>query len=112
VFFRLFASRFELSAALGTGVEFEFDGLVDLIFGKGSAKVLLVSFLTSDFFLASAVFLFGWFNDVGGGRFGGIGRVLFELGYFFECRLELRFEVGDFFGLVGNQSAFCVHDAT
>ena len=35
VFRRLFAAQFEFTAAFRTGVEFEFDGLVDLIFGKG-----------------------------------------------------------------------------
>ena len=75
MFLGLCVSSFECSAALGTGVEFECDGLVDLIVGKGSAKVLLVSFLTADLFLASAVLLFGWFNDVGRRRFGRVAGV-------------------------------------
>ena len=79
VFFRLFASRFEFSATLGTGVEFEFDGLVELILGAGSAKILFVSFLTADFpFLATAVFIFGRFDDVGRRRLGGVAGILFE----------------------------------
>ena len=67
MFFRRFVRRLELSAALRTGFEFEFDGLIDLLFGKGGTEMLLVSFLTTDFLFASSVFVFGRFDDVGGG---------------------------------------------
>jgi hypothetical protein len=39
----------EISAARRTGVEFEFDDVVDLRFVEGFAKMLLVSFLRTDF---------------------------------------------------------------
>jgi len=71
-----------------------------------------MTFLSADFsFSASSVLLFGRFDDVGGGRFGGVLGVLFELGDscfelgvfdferfdFFEGGLEERFEFDDSF---------------
>ena len=95
----------ECAFAFRAAFEFEFDGLVGLLVVEGLALLGFVSFLCSD--LASSVFVFsglGRFNDLGGGRFGGVLRVLFEdgdfgfeLGNFFESRLEESFEFGDSF---------------
>ena len=42
--------------------------------------MLLMSFLDSDFFLASSVLVFSGFNDVGRGRFGRIAGIFLEFG--------------------------------
>ena len=58
--------------------------------------MLFVSFLCSNFsFLAPSVFIFGGFNDVGGGWFGGIAGVLEK--FRDEClELAIRFQVRRF----------------
>ena len=109
MFLGLCVSSFECSAALGTGVEFECDGLVDLIVGKGSAKVLLVSFLTADLFLASAVLLFGWFNDVGRRRLGRVAGVFFESSDERSETGDFCFELGNFLILFGDPTVLGIH---
>jgi hypothetical protein len=60
----------EFAFTFRTGVEFEFDGLVDLIVGEKLALMGFVSFLCTDLaFTFSFVFWLGRFNDIGGGRF-------------------------------------------
>ena len=60
--------------------------------------MLFLSFLRSDFpFFASAVFVFGGFNDVGETRFGGIAGILFELG-------DFHFEHGNFISLLFDEN--------
>jgi hypothetical protein len=78
----------EFAFAFRTVVEFEFDGLVDLVSGEGLPFMLFVSFLCSDLAFSFAFWL-GWFNDVGGGGFRGVAGVLFELS-------DFSFEFGDF----------------
>ena len=110
-FWRLVGDR-EFTAASRTDVELEWDGGVDLRFVEGCAKMLFVSLLCSAFsFLSAACFLFGRRDDVGGRRFGGVGRIFPERGDFgfesgdmflerndlFQSRFEKCFEFGDSF---------------
>jgi len=102
MFLWLCARWCEFAVALRTGFKFEFDGLVDLILLEGCSEVLLVSFLTSDFFLTSPVLLPGRFDDVGRRRFGGVG------GVFLKFRNE-GFEFGDSILKFGNASVLGIH---
>jgi hypothetical protein len=49
MFFRRFVRRLQFAAALRTSIEFEFDGLIDLVFGERLTKMLFVSLLSADF---------------------------------------------------------------
>ena len=66
--------------------------------------MLLMSFLDSDFFLASSVLVFSGFNDVGRGRFGRIAGIFLEFG-------NEGFEFGDSFFQFGDSSVLGIHDA-
>jgi len=82
-----------LAFALGARVQCDFDGQVDLVAGERLSLMCFVSFLCSDFALAfSFAFpLLGRFNDIGGGRFGGVTGVLFEFSDFgFRGRQSFR----------------------
>ena len=74
MFLGRFVCRLECVATCWTDFEFQFDGVVDLIESKRLAKVLWMSFLGTDFSASAFIFVwFGWCNDIGGGRFGGVG---------------------------------------
>ena len=75
--FDLFAGDSECAVASGTAVDGVGDDEVELIFGEGDAGMFFVSFLGSDFALSfSFAFGFAWFNNIGGGWFGGIAGIL------------------------------------
>ena len=88
MFFWWFVGGCEFAIALRASIEFVFDSIIDLFGLEKLMQILFVSFLCSDFFLSSSVLLFGRFDDVGGGRFGRVARVLFELSDFVEGGFE------------------------
>jgi hypothetical protein len=83
---RFDVGEFEFVSAVETGSKFEWIDFVDQFGGDGVLNVLFVTGLGSLFaFRFASGLVFGRSNDVGGGKFEGVGGVLFENG---DCRLE------------------------
>ena len=100
--FRRLVGGLEFSAARRTGIELEFDGLVDLRRVEGLAKILLVTFLTAGLaFLAVATTLtfrlgvLRWLDNIGRRRLRRVAGMLLKRGNGRVKHNNFGFELGN-----------------